>query len=267
MTGRARALAVATAAALATSALVGVLVGPRTTDRPPSPDPVDPRPTAAIPAEPPAAISPPAQSPAPKPSDPEIAIRKPLPAETTVRDVTPPGVTPPPPVTGPLERVAPPPKPVKPAGPPKPRMLRPVLVEEAGRLRAGDLVIRLPEIDAPEADRVCRDAKGRDWPCGQRAVQALRTHIRGRGVHCIVPKDMREGEVISACRVGDDDLGHWLVRHGWAWRRPDAGHLAEAESEARTAKRGLWQEDVPPIEPLPEFRAPVLPPPSAGIPP
>ncbi|MBT9292042.1 thermonuclease family protein [Prosthecodimorpha staleyi] len=160
-----------------------------------------------------------------------------------VRNVTPPGVTPPPAVTGPLERL-PAREPVrKPLGPPKLRVLRPILVESAGVVRAGDVRVRLAGITAPASDETCRDATGQDWPCGARAAVALRAFVRGRGLQCTVPEGAREGDFVSPCRLGSEDVGRWLVRQGWAKAAGD--DLGADETEARRAGLGLWAAAAP----------------------
>lgn len=174
-------------------------------------------------------------------------VRGPAPAAPSgpvdVRNVTPPGVTPPPAVTGPLQRL-PAREPVrKPLGPPKLRVLRPILVESAGVIRAGDVRVRLAGIAAPGAEETCRDAAGQDWPCGARAAVALRAFVRGRGLQCTVPEGAREGDFVSACRLGADDVGRWLVRQGWA--KAAGGDLGADETEARRAGLGLWAVAAP----------------------
>ncbi|MCW1842955.1 hypothetical protein [Prosthecomicrobium hirschii] len=175
------------------------------------------------------------------------SVRGPAPAAPSgpvdVRNVTPPGVTPPPAVTGPLQRL-PAREPVrKPLGPPKLRVLRPILVESAGVIRAGDVRVRLAGIAAPGAEETCRDAAGQDWPCGARAAVALRAFVRGRGLQCTVPEGAREGDFVSACRLGADDVGRWLVRQGWA--KAAGGDLGADETEARRAGLGLWAAAAP----------------------
>jgi endonuclease YncB( thermonuclease family) len=175
------------------------------------------------------------------------SLRGPAPAAPSgavdVRNVTPPGVTPPPAVTGPLQRL-PAREPVrKPLGPPKLRVLRPILVESAGVIRAGDVRVRLAGIAAPAPDETCRDGAGRDWPCGARAAVALRAFVRGRGLQCTVPEGAREGDFVSACRLGSEDVGRWLVRQGWA--KAAGGDLGADETEARRAGLGLWAAAAP----------------------
>ncbi|MEJ1157061.1 hypothetical protein [Prosthecomicrobium sp. N25] len=159
-----------------------------------------------------------------------------------VRVVTPPGVTPPPAVTGPLERLPAREVPKPPAQPPKVRVLRPVMAETPGIIRAGEIRIRLPDIEPLGVDAQCRGRDGREWPCGAQALAALRAFAGGRGVQCFLPADAQEGNFAIPCRLGKTDVATWLVRQGWAKPAADRRDLAEAEAAARKEKRGMWQE-------------------------
>lgn len=200
----------------------------------------------------------PATSPAARPA--AEAPPPPSPAPSEVRNVTPVGVTPSPTVTGPLERLPPKETPKKPEAPPKSRIFRVAVVDDAATLRAGELVITLPDIVVLPASETCRDATGRDWNCGMQAVLALRGLIRARGVRCTLPADARAGAYTSACALGETDLAAWLVRRGWARPKPGADRLKPHEESARAEKIGLWQEVVPVREPLPEPAPPAVDP-------
>ncbi|WP_179298025.1 thermonuclease family protein [Mesorhizobium carmichaelinearum] len=47
--------------------------------------------------------------------------------------------------------------------------------------------------------------------------------------------------MVAVCTAGGVDIGEWMVRKGYAvdWPKYSAGFYARAETEARTAKRGL----------------------------
>lgn len=101
--------------------------------------------------------------------------------------------------------------------------------------------IRLDGIDAPEAGQAC-GRRGRTWPCGRRAAQALAAFIADRPVRCAGGTTDRYGRLIARCRVGRTDLSAWMVRNGWAmaYRRYSTAYV-DAEDQARAAKRGIWQ--------------------------
>lgn len=92
------------------------------------------------------------------------------------------------------------------------------------------------------AENVASDERcsyeGTDWACGIRARTAFRYFIRGRAVTCVVPPDA-EKEIVADCRIGTQDVGAWLVTNGWARATP-GGPYAEAEKQAREAKRGIF---------------------------
>jgi endonuclease YncB( thermonuclease family) len=155
------------------------------------------------------------------------------------RDVTPRGVTPGPPVSGPLVRIPPPPKPEAEKPPPRPkieRLFRPV-VDSAGSLTTAAGKIGLAEIDAPAPEATCGEGDAA-WPCGRMARAELMRFIRGRAIECQVPPGDDSLPEIVRCSVGGADIGEWLVRQGWARSAGEA--YADAAREAVEAQRGLW---------------------------
>ncbi len=182
------------------------------------------------------------------------------PGGAEVRIITGPGISPPPVLEGPPERVAPPKPPAEPPAPIVERRLGPVVVESAAEIRAGRLRIRLPGVEAVARDEVCRDAKGEDWACGRRALAAARRLVRLRPVACLVPSDARRGTYDAACTLAGEDLGRQFVAAGWA-RATAGGPLVAAETEAREAGRGVWGA-APVVAALPDLPAPsdALPP-------
>ncbi len=121
------------------------------------------------------------------------------------------------------------------------RLFYRVTVRDGGTLQAGQTLITLDGISGLEAGTRCKDANGRDWPCGTQARAALVRLIRGRAVRCDVPRD--DPAVFSArCMVGGTDLALWMVRHGWAKPEGSADEtLAQAAETARASKAGLWR--------------------------
>jgi endonuclease YncB( thermonuclease family) len=100
--------------------------------------------------------------------------------------------------------------------------------------------IRLEGVDAPEAAQRC-EREGVPWPCGADATFALQLFLQGRVLRCTDNGRDRYQRILARCWVGEQDLGAWLVREGWAvayteysWR-----YLPE-ELAARWDGRGLW---------------------------
>ena len=120
---------------------------------------------------------------------------------------------------------------------------RRIQIVDGDSLRAGHENIRLIDIDAPELSQLCADAAGRDWTCGRAAKERLRALIGGRPVACTARGQDRYGRTLAVCGAGPiADLGAELVRNGYAvnYARDGDGYAA-AESEARDARRGIWQ--------------------------
>lgn len=107
--------------------------------------------------------------------------------------------------------------------------------------------VRLYGIDAPEAKQTCAMG-GVRWPCGRQATRALRNLIEGRVVVCDERDRDSYGRVVAVCRHGGTNVNAWLVTNGWAmaYRRHSLAYV-DPESDARSAKRGIWRGDfVPP---------------------
>jgi endonuclease YncB( thermonuclease family) len=117
-----------------------------------------------------------------------------------------------------------------------------VTVRDGGTLQAGKVVIRLSGVAPRVADAMCKDGKGKSWPCGAAAKAALTRLIRARAVTCLLPKSGEHNVVDASCAVAGIDLSTWLVRQGWAApKAPNDPALAEAEAAAKAERLGLWR--------------------------
>ena len=65
--------------------------------------------------------------------------------------------------------------------------------------------VQLFGMDAVEADQVCQDADGADYPCGRRATHALQTLLRGRTVVCLPLFAINENRVVAVCELTEDE--------------------------------------------------------------
>jgi endonuclease YncB( thermonuclease family) len=127
----------------------------------------------------------------------------------------------------------------------------PVLSQIVGRAHVldGDSIavagvpIRIFGIDAPEWRQRCRGADNQLYRCGRLASRALARRLQFASVRCIPRTRDRFARVVATCYQGEDDIARFMVRRGLAldWPRYSGGEYAEAESEARSAERGLWQ--------------------------
>jgi endonuclease YncB( thermonuclease family) len=155
------------------------------------------------------------------------------------RDVTPPGITPGPPSEGPLLR-----EPVPPPPPDPPRWRRFFLPQttDAATFKVQGRTIRIAGVTVPTRDEVCRGAEGGEWPCGRTALHSLRMFLRGRAIECFYPHADTAVEITAPCRVGETDLGLWLLDQGWAKPGQYATDEYKAASAAAHCKeRGLWR--------------------------
>jgi endonuclease YncB( thermonuclease family) len=107
--------------------------------------------------------------------------------------------------------------------------------------RAG---VRIAGIDAPEKDQPWADAS-----------RAHLSDLLSRGeLHLALLKTDPYGRQVARVRAGGEDVGLAQVRAGLAWhfvryaadQDPDErGRYAQAEREARAARRGLWADPAP----------------------
>ena len=158
------------------------------------------------------------------------------------RNVTPPGMTPGPEVTGPVERI--------PAPPPKPRWQRFFLpgTTDAATFTVDDRTIRVAGVDPPPVAATCPVAGGGTWPCGRTALYALRRFLHGRAIECYFP-DGDATDITAPCRIGEIDIGLWLLSQGWA--RPNGlatDQYRAMATKARCAGRGIWRGATPPAD-------------------
>lgn len=111
-----------------------------------------------------------------------------------------------------------------------------VTVNDGDTLTLAGERIRLRGLDAPEFSQICRKA-GADYPCGRRAVDALRALVSGASVACEGYERDRYDRLLARCTADGRDVGEAMVRAGWAVAY---GGYEGAEAEARGARRGLW---------------------------
>lgn len=179
-------------------------------------------------------------SPSPSPA----AILPEAPDPSSIRNVTPSDILPPPQVSGPLKRVAAQLPKLPEREIPSEITFHQPLVLDAGSFRAKHLTIRLAGIDAPGPEETCPSRLGGTWPCGMRARTALRGLVLRHAVTCEDMQDTPAGVVLARCRRQGTDLAAWLVAQGWARPGEGAGEeLLAAAAAAREERRGIWQLD------------------------
>ncbi|RWR28889.1 thermonuclease family protein [Sinirhodobacter populi] len=117
-----------------------------------------------------------------------------------------------------------------------------VRVVDGDTLVVGGERVRLFGIDAPERAQTCQDARGRAWPCGSRATEAMKALVKPGGVRCSGTDRDQYGRLLARCFVGGRDIGEEMVAQGmaFAYRRYALDYVA-AEEKAKQARRGIWQ--------------------------
>ena len=98
--------------------------------------------------------------------------------------------------------------------------------------------VRLNRIDAPESEQ----------PFGKESAAHLKSLIGGKTVRVEYSTTDQYGRILGIIYLGETDINLQMVRDGCAWHYKHFDKTpayAEAEREARTAKRGLWAADNP----------------------
>jgi len=104
--------------------------------------------------------------------------------------------------------------------------------------------VRIAGIDAPEKSQAF----------GEVSKQSLARLVHGRHVEAHCPKRDRFGREVCSVFLGARDVGLEQVRSGYAWwyreyareQTPaDRGTYEAAETDARAARRGLWNDPAP----------------------
>ncbi|WP_245322473.1 thermonuclease family protein [Mesorhizobium sp. WSM3882] len=106
--------------------------------------------------------------------------------------------------------------------------------------------IRFNGIDAPESKQYCDDAKGFEYPCGQRSAEALDSFLAAsRPVQCTFVTWDRYHRFVGDCRRADGaSVAAWMVEHGQAldWPHYSNGAYAPQQANDKAARLGLcWQ--------------------------
>lgn len=176
-------------------------------------------------------------------------------SQSAVRNVSPPGVAVPH-ITAPLQRI----ERVRPQAARQSEaaalpersfhIIRPLVLERAA-LKSGKLTVELAHVTGLPAAGTCETASGQVWPCGTRALTALRALVRSHRVDCEPAASLGPHHMSAICRKGPVDLGYWLVQQGWARASGEAPEgYTTAEAAAREAGLGQWQQAD--FQPLPQ---------------
>jgi endonuclease YncB( thermonuclease family) len=102
--------------------------------------------------------------------------------------------------------------------------------------------LRLYGVDAFESAQNCRDAGGKDWPCGAVATRRMQALVARSGFACNVDREFidRHAREFAVCTVDGKDVGGLLVGEGLAFYYGRGQQYLPIEAEARRLKRGAW---------------------------
>lgn len=182
----------------------------------------------------------------PPPLPPIALTPKPLPVEpvrTRLRNVTPDYALPGPTISGTkITRLPDLVKPAPPKPPPKPIVWKRPVVQSAAILLSEETTLKISGVTPLKLDEICLAGTDQQWPCGRFARTALRRLIRGRTIECD-PVPTREKTITTACRIGSQDIGEWLVEQGWA--KGLAGKFDAQMEAAKDTKSGMWRASSP----------------------
>jgi endonuclease YncB( thermonuclease family) len=114
------------------------------------------------------------------------------------------------------------------------------IVKEDASLRVRGHRVRLFGIHIPSINRFCGNAV---YPisCEAQSASRLLNRMISGSVHCYERWENADGSFTAVCWNDDNDLGAYLIGHGWALATPDAPFEYHAlERVARYQRRGLW---------------------------
>ena len=131
---------------------------------------------------------------------------------------------------------------------------------DGGTLLLRGVEVQLFGMDAVEADQVCQDAAGADYPCGRRATHALQTLLRGGEVVCFPLFAINDHRVVAVCELADGsadvpssplefmqegrtlNLSRLMIARGHALSVGIGGQFFRADQdEAQRQRIGIWQ--------------------------
>jgi endonuclease YncB( thermonuclease family) len=100
-----------------------------------------------------------------------------------------------------------------------------------------EITVRLDGIDAPELGQ----------PFGDAARRHLAELCDGKNVTVDVSGEDQFGRTLGVVNVAGEDINAAMVRDGFAWRylHSESDELARLEAEAKSERRGLWQDREP----------------------
>jgi endonuclease YncB( thermonuclease family) len=124
----------------------------------------------------------------------------------------------------------------------------PARAVNADTMQVGTTYVFLWALESVEKTQICAIGRSPWTDCYDAAVRGLETIIGVAPVTCteVGPADWI-GRWLATCTVAGEDVGHQLVRAGWALAKRDESDMYVADEEAAHAEHiGLWQGEFQP---------------------
>ncbi len=116
-----------------------------------------------------------------------------------------------------------------------------IKIVDGDSLFIGNREIRLSGIDAPEYKQECFDASDVAYPCGKKALSALKALVKD-DLECKTLTTDRYNRDVAVCYSGGKNINRQMVLQGWAVAYDRYTHAYDkAQSKAKKQKRGIWQ--------------------------
>ena len=116
-------------------------------------------------------------------------------------------------------------------------------IRTGSRFVVGDLEISLYGVDAPDAEQVCSDKRGRPYNCGQEAIRQLRRFTGATPLDCKIKARGQQGANLAyaVCNIDNNDIGVAMVSSGWAVSLPEVTSVyVPYEEVAKSSHSGMW---------------------------
>ena len=107
----------------------------------------------------------------------------------------------------------------------------------------GGIDVRLYGSKAPQRNKICKDSRGLEWPCGQVAASTLSDLIRLSEVACYhIDGEFIDRQPLATCISGRVDLASEMVLKGMSQvADEDNPRYILQENAAKKARRGIWK--------------------------
>ena len=117
-------------------------------------------------------------------------------------------------------------------------------ITDGDTIRDGNLKIRLYGIDSPELAQECKDAKGKNWKCGEIAKNMLHNLVKGKKVRCDIKSTDLYKRKVAICYIGKKDINQYIVEEGYAVAYSKYSNKYELDEEhAINNNKGIWIGD------------------------